>query len=218
MVLFLLPVGVAYAQEQEEEERTIDRSHDRLIKVHPLQVGEVYLSYEKLRTARVSNEIGISYVYQAYFKDDWPFGLDEVDVNGVHIRMSQRYYTSKKKRGTPFGFFYGPMFGYRLMIFEKNALGQNDLAPSDPNYRYVGRLYQNSLELAYQIGGQFKLVNHLTMEISGGLGGRVKYARSVGAEELLTDNIIGHAVVAERNSAIFITPLPQLNVSLGYSF
>ena len=46
----------------------------------------------------------------------------------------------------------------------------------------------------------------------------MKYARSTNAAELLTEHIIGHAVVAESNSAIFAVPLPQLKLSVGYAF
>ncbi|GAB3826073.1 hypothetical protein GCM10028895_36440 [Pontibacter rugosus] len=137
---------------------------------------------------------------------------------GLHVRMSQRYYTTKKHRGTPFGFFHGPLFGYRFMVFEENVFGLPEQNPNDADYQFVGRLYQNTVELNYQVGGQFKLGRHLTAELSAALGGRLKYALSKGAGELLTDNIIGHALTAEDNSAIFVVPSPQLNFSIGYSF
>ena len=222
IIMMLLPLSAVQAQQeeglvQEPESRVINTDHDRIIKFRPFDIGQISFAYEKLRSERVSNELGISYVYRTYFKDDFPFGLKEADVAGVHIRMSQRHYTSKK-RMAPFGFYHGPTFGYRLMIFDKNVFGQEDVPPTDPNYKYVGRLYQNSLDLGYQIGWQLQLGRHFTTEVGIGAGGRIKYARSVGAEELLTENIIGHAVTAERNSAVFVVPLPQVNFSVGYSF
>ncbi len=131
--------------------------------------------------------------------------------------MSQRKYP-KKNAGSPFGFFHGFVFGYRFIAFGENVFGLPAQDPGDPDYRFVGRLYQNSLDLSYQLGVQFKLSNHLTAEAAGALGGRAKYALAKNAGELLTDNIIGHAVVAEDNSAIFVVPLPQLNLSVGYAF
>ncbi len=219
LAIALAPMATAQAQDDDLadiENNVINPAHDRLIKFRPLDFGEISLAYEKLRSSKVANELGLSYIYSAYFKSSG-FLPEDKRVNGVGIRMSQRHYTSKK-RLAPFGFYHGPAFGYRLLIFEENAFGQQDLSPADPNYRFVGRLYQNSLDLSYQFGWQFMLGKHFTLEAGAALGGRVKYARSVGADELLTDNIIGHAVVAETNSAIFLMPLPQLNFSVGYSF
>ncbi|MEJ8801325.1 ABC transporter ATP-binding protein [Pontibacter sp. H249] len=219
--VLLLSVNTAQAQLYEEEPQNIEDNainpdHDRILKLRPLDIDRISFAFEKLRSSRVANELGLSYIYRAYFKNSG-FLPEEEKVNGFGVRMSQRHYTSKKRQ-SPFGFYHGPVFGYQLLIFKENVFGLQDLPPSDPNYRFVGRLYQNSLDLAYQIGWQFKLGRHFTTELGAGLGGRVKYARSVGADELLTENIIGHAVVAERNSAVFLMPLPLFNFSVGYSF
>ncbi|WP_266203775.1 ABC transporter ATP-binding protein [Pontibacter kalidii] len=216
VLLTMLPLRHTLAQDTTEV-GLINPARDRILKLHPLQIGEVYLSYEKMRTERISNEFGLSYVYRGYLKSD-DFLPDDVKVGGVHVRMSQRYYTSKKHDGVPLGFFHGPLFGYRFMAFEEGAFN-SPFEYSDNTYgRYVGRLYQNMLELNYQLGGQFLIGEKLTVEVSAALGARLKYALAKGADELLTENIIGHALVAEQNSAIFITPSPQLNVSVGYSF
>lgn len=216
-LLLLLALTPAFAQDNRDEP-FINKESDRILKLHPLQIGEVYLSYEKMRTERTSNEFGLSYVYRAYFEGDKFFAPEDVNVQGIHIRMSQRHYTSQKHAGSPFGFFHGPMFGYRFMVFEENVFGLPEQDPNSPDYQFVGRLYQNTLELNYQIGAQFKLGRHFTTEVSAALGGRLKYALSKGAGELLPDNIIGHELVAEENSAIFVVPSPQLNVSVGYAF
>ncbi|OKL40669.1 hypothetical protein [Pontibacter flavimaris] len=216
LVLLMLPLRHTLAQDTTEAV-LMDPAHDRILKLHPLQMGEVYISYEKMRTERISNEFGLSYVYRGYLKSE-DFLPDDVKVGGVHIRMSQRYYTSKKHDGVPLGFFHGPMFGYRFMAFEEGALDSPFEDPDNSFGRQVGRLYQNTLELNYQLGGQFLVGKKLTVEVSAALGARLKYALAKGADELLTENIIGHALVAEQNSAIFITPSPQLNVSVGYSF
>lgn len=213
MLLLMLPLSHTFAQDSNDDS-LIDPKYDRILKLHPLQIGEVYLSYEKMRSNTVSNELGLSYVYRSYLKSG-DFLPDDVKVNGVHVRMSQRYYTSRKREGVPFGFFHGPLFGYRFMVFEESVF---DRPLEDPNSRFVGRLYQNSLELNYQLGGQFLLGGRFTAEVSAALGARLKYALAKGADELLTENIIGHALVAEENSAIFIVPSPQLNVSVGYTF
>ncbi|AKD02944.1 hypothetical protein POKO110462_01685 [Pontibacter korlensis] len=216
LALLVLPLSHTLAQDTNEG-LIINPKHDRILKLHPLQVGEVYISYEKMRSNYISNEFGLSYVYQGYLKSD-DFLPEGVKVGGVHVRMSQRYYTSKKQDGVPFGFFHGPLFGYRFMAFEENVFDRPMQDPADPDYQFVGRLYQNSLELSYQLGGQFLLGKQLTMEVSGALGARLKYALAKGAGDLLTENIIGHTLVAEDNSAIFIVPSPQLNISVGYSF
>lgn len=224
IAFILIPFSAVQAQDEEPIDtldKVINTDHDRIIKFRPVDVGQISFAFEKLRSSRVSNELGLGYIYSTYFKDSGDSGFlsgpEEKKVNGLSVRMSQRHYTSNRKL-SPFGFYHGPVFGYRLLIFDRNVFGMEDLPPSDPNYRFVGRLYQNSLDLSYQIGWQFQLGRHFTLETGAGLGGRMKYARSVGADELLTENIIGHAVVAEKNSAIFLVPLAQFNLSVGYSF
>ncbi len=220
----MLTAGVAQAQDEEQDIDTpeiseIDTAHDRIIKVHPLQIGEIYFSFEKLRTERVANEYGIGYIYKSYLKgetDDWE-DYEAKNVMGVAIHMSQRYYNTKK-RTAPFGLFWGPVFGYRFMVFEENVFELPEQDPSSPDYRFVGRLYQNSLDLSYQLGGQFLLGQHFTLELAGSLGGRVKYARATSADELLPEHIIGHELASDESSYIAATPLGQLKFSVGYSF
>ncbi|WP_242926413.1 ABC transporter ATP-binding protein [Pontibacter vulgaris] len=229
ILLLLLPFGYAQAQTQEEEEEleqqeleerelsaSIDQDHNRLFKIHPLQIGEVYVSYEKVRAKRISNEIGLSYVYSSGLNGDMWLPESKKTV-GAAVRMSQRYYTSKKKQA-PFGFFHGPMFGYKFLAFEKNVFGREELPQDDPNYKFVGRLYQNSLELNYQLGGQFMLSRHLTLEVAGGLGGRVKYARAVGGEEEMRNTITGHILTSDDNSVITALPTPHLKISVGFAY
>ena len=72
--------------EDDEEEEEVERY--RVLKVNPFQLGDVSLSYEKMRTERISNEFGLSYVYQGYLKSD-DFLPDAVSVIGLHVRMSR---------------------------------------------------------------------------------------------------------------------------------
>ncbi|MCC9136568.1 ABC transporter ATP-binding protein [Pontibacter silvestris] len=212
--LLLLPLTTVLAQTEEpfDGPDEINTAHSHVIKIHPLRIGEITASYEKQRTSRVTNEFGMSYIYKSYTRDVWaPKGEN---VFGVGMFSSQRHYTSKK-HDTPFGFYHGPVFGYRFIKFEEGVF---DLSEDAPDRRYVGRLYQNAMDLSYQVGGQFQMGNHLTMEISGLLGGRVKYAYSKGARELITNNIIGYVLTSDESSAVMITPLPQLVLSVGYSF
>ncbi|MCC9165220.1 ABC transporter ATP-binding protein [Pontibacter harenae] len=225
LILFLyLPLTFAHAQSREDEEeylsnkedvQDIDLAHDKVIKIHPFQLGEIYLSYEKMRTSRVSNETGIGYVYASGLEErsDWQNSIKS--TTGVAIRMSQRHYTSKRKT-PPFGFFHGAMFGYKFLLFEEDALGvtQAPNAPTTP----IGRLYQNSLELNYQIGGQFQLGRHFTMEVAGMLGARLKYARARNADTYLRDKVIGHVLRHDEHSVATVVPSPQLKLSVGYSF
>lgn len=226
LLLLVLPCTTAFAQDQDDEEETsygkeiyIEREHDRHLKLYPLQFGEVHLAYEKMRMARISNEVDVAYVYRSYLKSNDGFFLpEEKEVNGISVRLSQRHFTSKKRRGTPFGFFHGPMFGYRFLAFKDNAFGLPELSPSDPDYRFVGQLTQHSIDLSYQLGGQFKLSRHFTTELSLAIGARAKYAKAVGAEELLEQYIIGHMLKKDDNAAIFAVPVPQLKFAVGYSF
>jgi hypothetical protein len=222
LLLCFFTLGTAYAQieEQEREDRAemtdIDLDHDRILKIHPLHYGEIFVSYEKVREPGVSNEFGLSYLYKSYFKGDgWT--PDAKNVMGIGVRMSQRYYPSKKKQA-PFGFFYGPMFSYRFMVFERNVFDLPDLPPSDPDFRFVGRLYQNALDLSYHLGYQFQLGRHFTTELSGGLGGRVKFAIARNGGDLIEQNIIGHVVHVDEGAVLSVGPSPQLNFSIGYSF
>ncbi|WP_161889460.1 ABC transporter ATP-binding protein [Pontibacter russatus] len=217
IALLWMPLTQVQAQdgyEDDMEEEEVERY--RVLKVNPFQLGDVSLSYEKMRTNRISNEIAFSYIYRSFLQGDG--GLPEdVRVQGAGIRMSQRKY-SNKASGKPYGFFHGFVFGYRFMAFEEGVFGLPEHAPGDPDYRLVGRLYQNSLDLSYQLGVQFRLSEHLTAEAAGALGARAKYALAKNAGALLTDNIIGHALVAEDNSAVFVVPAPQLILSVGYAF
>jgi hypothetical protein len=219
--VLILPIGTVQAQKHiyedldEPESKVINPEHDRILKLRPLDIGQISFSYEKLRTSKVSNELVVSYIYKGYFKNG--FIPEDKKVNGVGFQMSQRHYTSKKKE-SPFGFYHGPKFGASLQVFEKDVFGKEYSDPSSDNF--VGRLTQNSLDLSYQIGGQFQLGKHLTLDVGGSLGGRIKYANADGAEELqlLSQNIIGHALRTDQNSAIFWVPLPQFHFSVGYSF
>ncbi|WP_162427951.1 ABC transporter ATP-binding protein [Pontibacter pudoricolor] len=224
-LLCLLTLQVALAQRGQEQDpdepdiKEIDKAHDRIIKLHPVQLGEIYLSLEKLRTGRVANEYGIGYIYKSYLKDgteDWG-NFEAKDVLGVGIHMSQRHYTSKKK-SAPFGFFHGPVFGYRFLLFDKDVFELPEQDPTSPNYRFVGRLYQHSLDLSYQIGYQHLLGRHFTLELAGALGGRVKYAKASSADELLPEHIIGYELIRDESSYIAATPLGKLKFSVGYSF
>lgn len=222
LAVFILAAGAVNAQEQDldaPEVRDIDKAHDRVIKLHPLQLGEVYMSLEKLRTERISNEYGIGYIYKSYLKgetDEWQ-DFEAKDVKGIGIHMSQRHYTSNKK-SAPFGFFHGPVFGYRFLVFNENVFELPEQNPSSPDYRFVGRLYQNSVDVSYHIGGQLLLGNHFAVELAGSLGGRVKYAYARSGEELLPAHVIGHELIKDENSFVAATPLAQLKFSVGYSF
>ncbi|WP_230392205.1 ABC transporter ATP-binding protein [Pontibacter sp. FD36] len=210
----------AQVTEQEREDRAemanIDQDHDKVFKIHPLHYGEVFVSYEKVRAPGISNEFGLNYFYKLHMKGDgWSTNIK--DVMGIGIRMSQRYYTSKKKPA-PFGFFHGPMFSYRFIVFERNVFDLPDVPPSDPDFRYVGRLYQNAIDLSYHLGYQFRLGRHFTTELSGGLGGRVKIANATNGGDLIRENIIGHVMHSDEGAVFTVGPSPQLNFSIGYSF
>lgn len=202
-------------QEQEDrgEMRNIDRAHDRILKIHPLHYGEIFVSYEKVRTPDVSNEFGLSYLYKLHMKGEgWSTNMK--DVMGIGVRMSQRHYPSKKLRA-PFGFFHGPMFQYRFIVFERNVF---DLPPEEMQARYIGRMYQNVLDLSYHLGYQFQLGRHFTTELSGGLGARAKFGIARNGGELMQNIMIGHVVRADEGSVLTVGPSPQLNFAIGYSF
>lgn len=204
------------AKEDRAEMLNIDREHDRVFKIHPLHYGEIFISYEKVRAPDISNEFGLSYFYKLHMKGDG-WSTNAKDVMGIGIRMSQRYYPSKQKRA-PFGFFHGPMFSYRFIVFERNVFDLPDLPPNDPDFRYVGRLYQNVLDLSYHLGYQFRLGRHFTTEVSGGLGVRGKFATARNGADLIKENIIGHVVHSDDAAVVTVGPSPQLNFSIGYSF
>ncbi len=217
-MLVWLPLSGAQAQNHDDGDDThlINKDHDRILKLNPLQLGEVTLSYEKMRAARTANEIGISYIYRTYLNGDAAIP-EEQSVQGIGVRMSQRKY-SKKNIGHPFGFFHGPVFSYRFILFDEDVFGMPQQDPNDPDYKFVGRMYQNSLDLSYQLGGQFKLTRHLTAEIAGALGVRAKYVLATNAGNMLSEYVIGHQLAAENSAAFFVVPLPQLKLTVGYSF
>jgi hypothetical protein len=202
-------------QEQEDraEMRSIDREHDRVFKIHPLHYGEIFLSYEKVRAPDVSNEFGLSYLYKVHLKGDG-WSANAKDVMGIGVRMSQRRYPSRKLRA-PFGFFHGPMFQYRFIVFERDVF---ELPPEEMQARYIGRMYQNVLDLSYHLGYQFQLGRHFTTELSGGLGARAKFGIARNGGELMENLMIGHVLRADEGSVLTVGPSPQLNFAIGYSF
>ncbi|MHA6249453.1 ABC transporter ATP-binding protein [Pontibacter sp. CAU 1760] len=240
IVMLSLPLFAAQAQDLDLIQE-VDPSYNRVLKVRPVQLGMISISSEKLRMNRVSNEYSLGYIYKAYlgntsgsFFEDMiakksadgtqepgftadDFELKEADVQGISFVMSQRKY-SKKNEGKPFGFFHGPVFGYRFVLFAKDVFEQPEQDPNDPDYKYIGRLYQNSLDLSYRVGAQFRLVGHLTADAGLSIGARAKYAQAKNAGTLITDNIIGYNIMADENSALTVVPLPQLSFSVGYAF
>lgn len=229
-MLFTLSFPLFATQAQSlDEHQQIDPAYNRVFKVRPVQLGMISISSEKLRTTRTSNEYSLGYIYKAYLGNTSETALSnpstledgfepkEADVQGISFVMSQRKY-SKKNEGKPLGFFHGPVFGYRFVLFAKDVFDQPEQNPNDPDYKYIGRLYQNSLDLSYRVGAQFRLVGHLTADAGLSIGARAKYAQAKNAGTLITDNIIGYNIIADENSALTVVPLPQLSLSLGYAF
>jgi hypothetical protein len=191
---------------------TIGTTYLLIYKIQPLLIGEIRVSYEKVRVTKVSNEYSLGYIYKAYLKGRGSFpDFDAKKVKGISIRMSQRHYTSKE-HNDPFGFFHGPLFGFRFIAFEQNALRR--INPLE----YAGRLYQTSVDLNYQIGAQQHLGSHLTMEVSGSLGGRVKFSKAATTEDILEDNLYGYHFLKDSDSVFSVVPLPQIKFSVGYIF
>ncbi|MDX5348340.1 MAG: ABC transporter ATP-binding protein [Hymenobacteraceae bacterium] len=189
---------------------------DHVLKYYPTQLGEVHLAYEHVLDTERSNEFGLSYIYKSYANSNTWFGNFEECV-GVGFRMSQRNYTTKK-HSAPFGFFYGPAGSYKFVLFHENAI---------PQYRYdsngniiggVGRVTQHSLALQYLIGYHVVPWGRLSLEIVGGLGGRLIVGRARGGEQDLDNFIIGHTLKSDRHTVIKATPAPTLNAAVGWAF
>ncbi|WP_114777342.1 ABC transporter ATP-binding protein [Botryobacter ruber] len=229
--LLLLPLSAVQAQteddddyrnEQEYRQKILAGNPNRILKVHPLQLGEIYLAYERVRAGDVSNELGLSYIYRTYLKDgDSNLSRDKArDTKGLALRMEQRHYTSKEGNA-PYGFFHGPFFGYRFLLFDDSSyeiFNQPEPDVNDPDARYIGRLFLNTFDLAYRFGYQFRLNKHFALEVAGGLGVRAKYGYSKNANELLQDLFVGKEITSQRNGVLLATALPQFKVALGYSF
>src|SRR6478609_4637798 len=176
--LFLLPL-FSFAQDDENWNQT----YHGAIKVRPLQFGEIYVSWENIKHEDQSNEIGLGFIYKTFVgtseQDKNTLGspykafLDEEkytisDAAGIVVRMSQRNYSSKT-RDIPEGFYYGPVYMYRFIAHDP------DLLRTFPN-EVIGRMYEHVLSFHYQIGYQFILGKHFSVEPYFGAGVRGKYA------------------------------------------
>ncbi|HSI91798.1 MAG TPA: hypothetical protein VK927_11825 [Adhaeribacter sp.] len=204
-------------------------TYSRVWKIRPLQFGEIYLSYEKVKELDQTNEIGIGYIYKSFvgassrdsltgtaltgfysnFLDEEDYVISDCD--GIVVRMSQRNYPSAI-RPAPAGFYYGPAFMYRFIAF------RNDLLFDFPG-EVVGRMYQHVLGFHYQVGYQAIVVKHLSLEVFGGLGARAKMTTARLSKGRVEERVIAPLKFGrDNNTVVSAAPSLHLNVSLGLAF
>ncbi len=197
-----------------------------VIKVRPLQFGEYYASYENIKHDDQSNEIGLGFIYKSFvganekdrntLNDFYSTFIDEEeyaisDVAGIVVRMTQRNYSSKT-RDIPEGFNYGPVYMYRFIAYHPDLLRtvENEV---------IGRMYQHVISFHYQVGYQFILGKHLSIEPFFGAGFRAKYAKAQISKGRTEERVIGPVkVTPDKNSTIAGAPSLNLNFQVGYVF
>lgn len=204
----------------------VSGAYRSVIKVRPLQFGEFYASWENIKHEDQSNEIGLGFIYKSFvgandrdrntlaspynsFIDEEEYAIS--DVAGIVVRMSQRNYSSKT-RDIPEGFYYGPVYMYRFIAFDPDLLRtvENEV---------IGRMYQHVLSFHYQVGYQFIIGKHLTLEPFLGAGFRAKYASAKISKGRTEERVIGPIkVTPDDNSTIAGAPSLNLNVQIGYVF
>jgi hypothetical protein len=203
-----------------------EKDYYGVIKVRPLQYGEYFVSWERVKEKDQTNEIGLGYIHSSFVravdKDRntlsgfYSHFLDEEeyvdsDANGLIMRMSQRNYTVSDK-DAPEGFYYGPVVTFRFIAFDKDLLREF-------KDEVIGRMYQYVLAFHYQVGYQKLIGKHLSMEVFGGLGVRAKMATAKISKGRTEDRIIGPLKFApDDNSTLAGAPALHLNVSVGYAF
>lgn len=220
---FLMSANVVLAQEI----LPLGDMYRGVWKVRPLQFGEVVVSYENVKERDQTNEISIGYIYKSFveatdkdrntltgfysaFVDDDKYMAS--DANGIVLRMGQRNYTSIKK-DAPAGFYHGPYFTYRFIAFEGHLLEEAD------DVAAIGRMYQHTLALHYQLGYQVVLAKHFTLDLFAGAGVRGKYAHAQISKGRTEDRIIGvYKIAPSDNSTFAAGPSLHLNFSVGYAF
>lgn len=212
---FLFPAGA-----------TAQDAYRSVLKVRPLQFGEYYASWENIKHEDQSNEIGLGFIYRSFVKAnekdrntlDGPYNsfIDEAeyalsDVAGIVVRMSQRNYSSKT-RDIPEGFNYGPVYMYRFLAFDP------DLLRTEEN-EVIGRMYQHVLSFHYQLGYQFVIGRHLTLEPFLGAGFRAKFATAKISKGRTEERVIGPIkITPDANSTIVGAPSLNFNLNIGYAF
>lgn len=230
---FFLPVILiaafslkACAQKYESELNTLDKDYYGVIKVRPLQYGEYYVSWERVKEKDQTTEVGIAYLHKSFVKaaekdkntltgfyshflDDEEYASSK--ANGLVLRMSQRNYTVSDK-DAPEGFYYGPAITARFIAFDKDLLREFD-------GEVIGRMYQYVLAFHYQVGYQTIVAKHISLEVFGGLGFRAKMASAKISKGRTEDRIIGLVKFApDDNNTLAAAPALHLNVSVGYAF
>jgi hypothetical protein len=196
-------------------------------KVRPLQFGEYYISYENVKETDQTNEIGLGYIHKSFvratekdkntlsgfydiFLDGDTYTIS--DANGIVMRMSQRNYTGSGGREAPYGFYHGFAATAKFLAFD------GDLLREFPD-EVIGRMYQGVLGLDYQVGYQVIIARHLTLELFGGIGGRVKVATAKLSHGRVEDRMIAPVKFSlDDNSTVGVAPALHLNMSLGYAF
>ncbi|KAA9340218.1 hypothetical protein [Adhaeribacter soli] len=212
--------GNAYAQAEAPE-----RTYSGIWKVRPLQFGEYYISYENVKESDQSNEIGLGFIHRSFvratekdrntlggfygnFLDEEEYAISE--TAGIVLRMSQRNYTSLTK-GAPNGFYHGPAITYRFIAFDPDLLRTYE-------NETIGRMYQHVLAFHYQLGYQFILAKHLSLDLFGGVGARAKLATAQLSKGRTEDRVIGPVKVTDKNSTLAGAPALHLNLAVGYAF
>ena len=219
VAIFLLPKA---GQAQDD----LTTPYKRVLKVRPLQFGEFYASWENIKHDDQSNELGLGFIYKSFvrandqdrntmespydsFIDEEEYAISE--VAGIVVRMSQRNYSSKT-RDIPEGFYYGPVYMYRFIAYHPDLLRtfENEV---------IGRMYQHVLSFHYQIGYQFILGKHLTVEPFFGAGFRAKYAKAQLSKNRTEERVIApFKITPDQNSTIAGAASLNFNVQVGYAF
>src|SRR5690606_1683468 len=124
--------------------------------------------------------------------DEEEYALSACD--GIVLRMNQRNYTEVSKEA-PHGFYHGPGFLYRFIAYKKDLLFEEN------DTHAIGRMYQHTGGLHYQVGYQWLVKERLAIDLFGGIGARIKYASAQLAEGRIEPRMIAVYKTAPDNQA-----------------
>ena len=186
-----------------------------IIKLHPFQIGERYLSYEQVLNRRHSFEIGGGSIHRVMMPDSISMlGLPQPRrASGFSIRAQFRTYITKSNVA-PFGFYHAPKVTFRSMKVKYDEFSYDPVLNAHWYRERQGRY--SVLALHYMFGIQGRIAKPLSFNFEAGLGGRIKNVpETVGNERVFHSMINGMPLGSSPLPEWYLAPSFQFNFNIG---
>ncbi|WP_143017370.1 hypothetical protein [Catalinimonas alkaloidigena] len=190
----------------------------RQLKLHPLEAGvsAVRIEYEAGQ-GRKSWQWGMAYVHHVQREGEGFAWVERAPAQGVTFRLARRWYNAKSE--APRGSYFSPLLFYRLATTSK----------TESNLDAEGHYVEEKKHIHYQVlglqalfGHQARWGQHVTFDVYGGVGARLKYGwvppQQTDPLYYPTTELLGKTLVSNEQNALLWTPSLQLGVALGYLF